>query len=574
MKVRKKILFYVERNLHLPFLEPVHDFIQQHYPEVDTCFSAPSYEPSMDGKSGYGIDNVTIQRLSEKSHFIHDIDRYKPEITVVADIGAAYKLRDCGSIVNVGHGLTSKGCFFTTRPTIRRENLADLICVPGKLHEQILLKNVFVPVKVTGFITSDYLYSNRRDLRAEFCRLHGIDQNKINILYAPTYNDELSAIPVLRKTIFQLADSRHHLIIKLHGMTDRYWVDMLKAKAAVNPDATFISTGDLAPCLAAADLLISDVSSAYVEFMLLDKPIILVDNPRKSEIVHNLEDIEYKLRDACTVVNNLEQLKTEVNKNLSSPDIHSAKRRFYSQQICFRQDGKAVKRTGEAIYNHLNDNFPTPFSILIFWEYPPSRIELIKLYSRMKSTTQGLSVEMIMVGPKPDDYDPGIFCKEWIDCQSPDSLSLDKAVYMAGNNYIAFIKPDLHFIQGWLKHLYLHFKWNKNAGLVQALTLDNGYKFVLSNFFPEFTPPSLAETSFLFNRFLIGSSVRSEVIDSPCFMVKKSSYQPTKYNEIPQSFNDRLKTLAEDLKNKNQLILTCHDTFVYPLTSLENNSFN
>ena len=568
MKAQKKILFFVERNLHLPFLEPVHDFIQQHYPEVDTCFSAPPYKLAMDGKTGYGIDDGTIKRLSEKSHFIHDIGRYKPDITVVADIGAAYSLEDCGSIVNVGHGLTSKGCFYTTRPTIKRENLADLICVPGKLHEQILLKNVFVPVKVTGFITSDYLYNNRRDLRKEFCRLHGIDENKKIILYAPTYNHELSAIPVLRETIFQIADSRHHIIIKLHGMTDRYWVDILKEKAAVNPDATFVSTGDIAPCLAAADLLISDVSSAYVEYMLLDKPIILVDNPDKTQFIHyDPDDIEYKLSDACTVVNSFEQLQTEVGKNLENPETYSRKRRLYAQAICYGQDGKAAQRAAEAIRNHLNYRFTPGFSILVFWDCCPSRLELMKFWQRLRRSTSGYAIEVIMVGPKPPYKFLTDLCRHWIECPSPGSHEMDKAIALAENEYIVFLRPDINLIQGWPKYLFCHFQWNTNVGLVQAITPDNGYEIALQRFFPESKNLDYPKISFLFNRFLTGLSIQSSSIDSTCFMIKKKSCAHLPPCDGFASIAKRLRELTQDILCRKQNILKCVDTFAYPVTS-------
>ena len=43
-------------------------------------------------------------------------------------------LEGCGKIVNVGHGLLSKGQYFTDSDFIHREYLEDLLCVPGSYH--------------------------------------------------------------------------------------------------------------------------------------------------------------------------------------------------------------------------------------------------------------------------------------------------------------------------------------------------------------------------------------------------------------------------------------------------------
>lgn len=558
----KKILFYIERNLHLPFLEPVHDYFKEHYPDVDVVFSTPPYKPAMNGQTGYGLDEPTLRRLSGKSRIISDISRYMPHITVVADIGAAYGLKDCGSIVNVGHGLTSKGCFYTHRPIVRRENLADLVCVPGPLHKKILEKNVFVPITCTGFITSDKIFDNPENSRSKFCQQHNIDQNKKIILFAPTFNEELSAIPVVKDKIFKIASSENHLIIKLHGMTDKKWVDLYKNKADLNLNATFISDQPLTPCLMAADLLISDVSSSYVEFLLLDRPIILIDNPHKSKfILYDPEDIEYRLSDACTVVDNFQELEKEIFRNLSNPEKLSRKRKNHAKAICYGQDGKAAQRVAHAIHEHFYTYFNTNFTILIFWDHLPTRLELLRFWEKLKESTRKYKIEVIMIGPKPIGCNLNALCKKWIECSAWDSEVLEEAITSSKNEYIAFIRPDINLIHGWLKYFFCHFQWNPHAGLVQAITPDNGYEVVLSKFFPECKKISFSKVSFLFNRYLIGLSVNSPAIDSTCFMLKKSVYTQTDTINRNQDYPDLIMCLEHKVKNKK--ILKCIDTFAY-----------
>ncbi|MFP4455972.1 MAG: CDP-glycerol glycerophosphotransferase family protein, partial [Desulfonatronovibrio sp.] len=270
---KTRILFFVERNLHLPYLEPVHDYFRLNHPDVSLAFSAPPFRAPTRELPGCGLEPGTIQRLAGKSRFVSSPAEFAPQATLVADINAAAYLRGCGRIINVGHGMISKGCFYTSRPIIRRENLADLVCVPGPIHAQRLESNVFIPVETTGFIKSDRLFGPQSVDRDGFCLKHGIDPGKKIILFAPTYNPELSSIPVVQEKIFELAKDTFHLLVKLHGMTDQGWADFYRDECLARPGCTFIQDQDLTPCLKAADLLVSDVSSAFVEFMLLDRPI-------------------------------------------------------------------------------------------------------------------------------------------------------------------------------------------------------------------------------------------------------------------------------------------------------------
>ncbi len=565
MKSQKRILFYIDRNLHLPFLEPVHDCFQKHYPDVSLAFSAPEYQPSINDMAGHGIDADTAVRLSKKSCFVRNISDFEPQITVVADIGATYRLNDCGYIVNTGHGLTSKGCFYTARPIIRRENMADLICVPGSLHKKILAENVFVPTEITGFITADEIFNAPDGARSEFCKKYGIDESKNIVLFAPTFNDELSAIPMVKERIFELADSENHLVIKLHGMTDEKWIRMYTMHAENNPNATLVQDQALAPCLKVADLLISDVSSAYVEFLLLDRPIIMMDNPRKEEFIYyDPQDIEYRLRDACLVVNSFEQLQSSFSDALCNPDALSEKRKDYAEQICHGRDGKAALRTARAIYNLFDNKFSTPFSVLVFWDHLPTRMELLRFWDNFRYSTKGFQTEVIMAGPKPEADKLADMCQHWIVCELPDSEALDTAVSKTSHDYLAIVEPDIQLVPGWLKYLYCHFKWNNDAGIVQTLTPDNGYELVINQFFSEFTISSFTNVSFLCSRCLIGSSINANRIDSSCFMFKKGYYNPANHSNDKFSLKTTIDNLGKNITIQGYSILKCLDLFVYP----------
>lgn len=108
-----------------------------------------------------------------------------------------------------------------------------------------------------------------------------------------TFRNGLPSLPETR----WMVDGETHVVVKLHGMTDRKWIDLFQNLAENHPRVHFLSVNDdLARAMIAADLMISDVSSAFVEFMLLDRPIVLFDNPRKAEFMHfDPQDLEYQV---------------------------------------------------------------------------------------------------------------------------------------------------------------------------------------------------------------------------------------------------------------------------------------
>ena len=61
-------------------------------------------------------------------------------------------------------------------------------------------------------------------------------------------------------------------LIKFHELMDKNLVNEFKQK--LDSNVHFIKDFDITPYMHAADLMISDTSSVFYEFMLLDKPVI------------------------------------------------------------------------------------------------------------------------------------------------------------------------------------------------------------------------------------------------------------------------------------------------------------
>ena len=565
-KAQTSILFFVERNLHLPFLEPVHDYFKQHHPEIITGFSAPPFRQSIKGKPGRGVDGETKKRLSQKSVFIENPAQFNPDVCLIADINAVYYLRGCEKIVNVGHSLNSKGRHYTNRPIVLRENLADLVCVPGPFHYDVLKKNLVVPVVTTGYIKSDVLFRSSGAFREKLCQFYNIDPAHKLVLFAPTFDPQLSAIPVVRERIVEVAGSGIHLVIKLHGMTDHEWVSTYKSLAEKNACCTFVSDNDISPWLQAADLLISDVSSAFLEFMLLNKPVILVDNPLKEHFAHyDSSDIEYSAREACETVKSCVELKQAVHEALNHSDKKIEQRKKITDMLCYGRDGKSAERTAKAVLRHLHQKFPLKLSVIVPWGNPPCSSELLCFLSHLKQSTRKFDIEIIMCGSSQKLEAPEIQALKWIECREPNAETLHQAVCAADNEFVAVLFPEVRLPDSWPKFLMSHIHRHKETGLVQAIQCDQDYERIVSTYFSEYKNAPLSEISYLFNLFLIGSGLKTEHISSPCIMFTKEKYhkncpsQPGNH----QTIYEFLSLLGKTMRLRSLAIIKALDVFAY-----------
>ena len=104
--------------------------------------------------------------------------------------------------------------------------------------------------------------------------------------------------------------------------------------AARTPGVIFIDDPNISPCLGGADVMISDVSSVFMEFMALDKPVILFDNPATSRYHgYDPDDIEHAWRDLGTRAASFDETKQALSHVLAHGDDKSAVRRQYAARL-------------------------------------------------------------------------------------------------------------------------------------------------------------------------------------------------------------------------------------------------
>jgi len=270
---------------------------------------------------------------------------FHPDLTFIADSVYPW-VKNCGKLVHVGHGVLSKGQYYTDTPTARREELADMVCVPGKHHQTIMRRIISKPVVATGMPKLDELFAGRVT-RASVLEQYGLPSDYHYVLFAPTFNDELSAIPFVHDRIGKvLPDDKILLIIKLHPSTKAEYKDMYRALPNRDKRVIYADELDITPFLALCDVMISDVSSALMEFAALDKPVILFNNPNWSSYPNfNPADIEFQWRDIGIQVATLDEMRVAVSTYLQNPSLHADKRKKYTDLLfANKHDGKAAER--------------------------------------------------------------------------------------------------------------------------------------------------------------------------------------------------------------------------------------
>ena len=152
-----------------------------------------------------------------------------------------------------------------------------------------------------------------------------------------------------------------NLIVKLHDrsrdLREPYsggvdWVARLQP--LVVPGRAVIAPGhDISPYLVAADLMITDHSSAGFEFLLRDRPIVRIHRPSLIELANIHPDYVSLLASVSDSVDDAEDALAAVERGLANPMARSRERRLAAADL-FHDPGGATARSVDALYELLD----------------------------------------------------------------------------------------------------------------------------------------------------------------------------------------------------------------------------
>lgn len=187
---------------------------------------------------------------------------------------------------------------------------------------------------------------------------HGLPTDQPVVLYAPTWTEGLSSVPLLGDRVAELVRGDGPplgIIIKPHPMiatTHPEWLAWWHAVAARDPRVVVVDDrADVTGYMLAADLMISDASSTIFEFLPLDRPMVLITSPAAVEDrSYDADDLPWRFRAVGEDVTDVAQLADAVARALARPEARARERRRVADLLFGRQrDGRNAERIADRI---------------------------------------------------------------------------------------------------------------------------------------------------------------------------------------------------------------------------------
>jgi len=213
--------------------------------------------------------------------------------------------------------------------------------------------------RVIGMPKVDCLVDGSLD-RVRILRDLGLDPARPTVLYAPTWSPASSLNQMGEDLIGHLRQRPVNLIVKLHDrscdLRPQYsggvdWVARLTPLLTA-PSAVLATSANITPCLAAADVMITDHSSAGFEYLLLDRPLVRIDMPDLIRQANVHAAYVQLLAEASHNVTTAAAAAAAVDTALATPDALSASRRRVAADLFYRP-GTASARCALALYDLL-----------------------------------------------------------------------------------------------------------------------------------------------------------------------------------------------------------------------------
>jgi len=223
-------------------------------------------------------------------------------------------------------------------------------------------------IRLIGMPKADCLVDGSIDRAAVLASL-GLDPSIPTVLYAPTWSPASSLNALGVELVTALMRRPVNVILKLHDrsrdLRERYsgGVDWAARMRPLLPAGRgVIAPGhDISPYLVAADLMITDHSSAGFEFLLRDRPIVRVHRPELITLANIHQDYVNLLASVSESVDDVAQALSAVERGLTDPGERAADRRAVAADLFYRPGG-ATERSVAALYDVI-DLEPSPVSL-------------------------------------------------------------------------------------------------------------------------------------------------------------------------------------------------------------------
>jgi CDP-glycerol glycerophosphotransferase (TagB/SpsB family) len=315
----KHYLFYIEQDYSFQILRPLQDAIRSRGDEVKWFVA------------GNDVNRDYLLADESELTLVSDVNKYNP-IAVFAP-GDRIPSFIPGLKVQVFHGLNEdkRGNIYPER------GLFDLYCTEGPGRTDMLAplekERGYFRVCETGWLKLDAILN---------CVRSKTSNDRPRILYASTFTPRLSSAEALHQEIERLAQSScWQWLVTLHPKIDPQ--TMIKYQALQNDNLTYHGTDEVVNLLHQADVMVSDNSSIFQEFLLLGKPVVTFRNRDPQSCMIDIQEPA--------------QLKGAIESALNpSPQVLEAIRN-YGTSITPYVDGRSSGRVLDAVDSMLDSGW-------------------------------------------------------------------------------------------------------------------------------------------------------------------------------------------------------------------------
>ena len=193
--------------------------------------------------------------------------------------------------------------------------------------------------------------------RDDILRSLGIDSSRRTVLYAPTWTPYASLNAMGEELVTELGRAGFCVIVKLHDNSRDSdprnsggvnWVDRL-TPILQDYGGHLAARGSIAAYLVAADVMISDHSSAGFEYLLLDRPLIRIEMPELIARTNIHADYVDLLVKASSTVRNPQETVRATELAYFNPAQLSMDRKAVADDL-FYKPGTATTRAVTELY--------------------------------------------------------------------------------------------------------------------------------------------------------------------------------------------------------------------------------
>jgi CDP-Glycerol:Poly(glycerophosphate) glycerophosphotransferase len=366
----KHLLFHITNSGQYNYIEPVLRKLQQSGGKLSCYLACDAATKSAIFRNSLipGINSRELTVCRRLRGFDAVISP-----TLWSDVHSLAPVRIC-----MFHGQPTKGNSF---PRERMEVFNHLFLLgpfQRNLYEMTVAGNLGWATSIQthniGYPKSDDLMAHRFE-RSRILGDLGLDPSKPTLIYAPAF-DKGTSLDQYGETIFEaLVRLDANILVKLHPVNYEralapqhsngiYWPDILK-KYEDCPNFRHVGNQPLDPFMAASDIMVTDVSGAALEFMLLDRPVLFIDcpefftqtlsgnqyYPRKGEVV--MQDIHANAgRSAGSIVHSMEEIPAAVRNSLDHPEEFSDARCTIRDMLLYNP-GHAAEAAAQKIMDLL-----------------------------------------------------------------------------------------------------------------------------------------------------------------------------------------------------------------------------